>query len=118
MKGKELELEGWRAWKAEGIKRYWEGGNGGFWHGVRDPGWLRVDYAAWKVHWAKTQRDWEGKEGEKGAAEAGTGAGPEEIQSREVQQVVVPSECRLAVQRREAEELTELIERERFRREG
>ena len=65
-KGKELELEGWRAWKAEVIardERYWEGGTKGCWHGGRDPGWLRVAYAAWKVHWATTQA------GETGAAQ-------------------------------------------------
>ena len=76
-----------------------------------------MDYAAWKVHWAKTQRDREGKEGETGAEEAGTGAGSEETQSWEVQ-LEVQRERRLAEQRREAERRPELVELERFRREG
>ena len=69
-KGRELELEGWRAWKAEGIERLWEGGYSGYWHGVADPGWLRVDYAAWKVHWAQKRGDREGQGGKHKAVEA------------------------------------------------
>ena len=45
-KGRELELEGWRAWQAVVVtgERNWEGGTEGCWHGPRDPGWLRVAY--------------------------------------------------------------------------
>ena len=37
-KGRELELEGWRAWKAEGIVRFRDQGHSGHWHGLADPG--------------------------------------------------------------------------------
>ena len=126
VKGKELELEGWRAWEGENggrrewkqrSERYWKRGTGACWHGVRDPGWLRVDYAAWKVHWAKTQRDREGTEGETGAAKAGTGAGSGETLSWDAQ-LEVQRECRLAEQRRADERRPELFELAKFRSEG
>ena len=69
-KRRELKLEGWRAWKAGRIEKFRAQGHSGHWYGVRDPGWLRVDYAAWKAFWAQRQRDREGKEGEEGASDA------------------------------------------------
>ena len=63
-KGRELELEGWRVWKAGRSERFRAQGHSGHWYEEEDLGWLREDYAAWKAVWAQRQRDRTGKEGE------------------------------------------------------